>query len=169
MCWLFTRACHAGLMWAQRFSFLRSLVQLGASVNDKNTAQKTIAFVSLLPAVVSRTYEAYGIWHQIGKKLNVFCLKIFSCKRSSWKFVVIDVLSKNQPIRDLQSSPDFQEPMQLFKVCCVDISCCSKMLATNQRAFLISYSQWTNHKSLRALPFFIYFSNQLKFSKSKGA
>lgn len=64
----------------------RSLVKLGASDNGKNAVkrtQNTIAFAPLLYP----TYEAFGIWLQIGLKWNIFSLKMFSCKCSV--FVIV--------------------------------------------------------------------------------
>lgn len=152
MCWPFTRVCHAGLMWAPRFSFLRSLVMLGASDNGRNAvkrAQNSIAFVSLLFAIVSRAYQAYGTWLQIGKKWSVFRLKIFSCKCSVW-------LLKNQPVRDVKdviSVKTLKNPWNCLK---------SAVLT-----FHVITRGWRRIRGLFPFHIAFSFSNQLIFWKGK--
>ncbi len=128
-----------------------------------------LAFVSLLPAVVSRTYEAYGIWLQIGKKWNVFCLKIFSCKRSVWKFVIVDVFLKTSQSETYSPVQTFKKPWNCLKSAVLTFHVVTRCWQQIKGLFPFHIASGQTTKHWRHCLFVIYFSNQLIFSMTKGA
>lgn len=168
MCWPLTRVCLAGLMWAPRFSFLRSLVQLGASDNGKNVAQKTIAFVSLLPAVVSRTYEACGIWLQIRNEMY-FTWRYFHVNALFGSLSLYMCCLKTSQSKISIPVQTFKNPWNCLKSAVLTFLVVTRCWRPIKGLFQFHIASGQTTKHWRHCLFAISFLNKLIISMSKGA